>query len=106
MLAQIHAALRQDPADARSLEDWAARLAVSSRTLARLFRHELQMTFRQFRTQVRLHAAFERLAAGLPITIIAHELGFSSASNFISMFRRATGRTPGTYFIAASPRLR
>ena len=101
-LRRIADALQADPADARTLENWATELATSARTLARAFRRETGMSFREFRHQVRLHAAMERLGAGEAVTQVAHELGFGSASNFITMFRRATGKTPRAYFAKSS----
>lgn len=91
-------ALATDPADARGLQDWARELATSTRTLARAFRRETGMSFREFRLQVRLRAAMERLAGGERVTAVAHALGFGTASNFSTMFRRATGVTPRAYF--------
>lgn len=101
-LRRIAEALEADPGDARTLEDWARELATSARTLARAFQREAGMPFREFRRQVRLHAAMERLAAGRSVTTVAHELGFGSATNFTTMFRRATGTTPRTYFAGRS----
>jgi AraC-like DNA-binding protein len=97
-LDPIEDALRRDPSDPRTLEDWAAELGLASRTLARTFWRAAGMTFTDYRNQVRLHAGLERLARGEPVTTIAHELGFNSASSFITMFKRATGVTPKAYF--------
>ncbi len=97
-LAPIRDRLRSDPADDRSLEDWGRLLGLTTRTLAREFRRGGGMTFTQYRAQLRLHAAIERLAADHPVTAIAYDLGFGSPSNFIATFRKATGLTPGAYF--------
>lgn len=97
-LRRIAEALQADPADRRSLEDWASELATTSRTLSRGFAREVGMSFTEFRSQVRLHAALGKLAEGRSVTTVAYNLGFSSATNFISMFRRATGMTPKAYF--------
>jgi AraC-like DNA-binding protein len=35
------------------------------------------------------------LASGRPVTRVATDLGYSSTSAFIEMFKRHTGRTPG-----------
>lgn len=55
------------------------------------------MTFPQWRTQLRLHQALRLLAVGTPVTAVAHRCGWSSASAFIDVFRRAFGHTPGTH---------
>lgn len=97
-LRRIADALKADPADARTLEDWAAEVAATSRTLARAFARETGMSFTEFRRQVRLHAALQLLAQAQPVAVVAHDLGFGSATSFISMFRKATGMTPKAYF--------
>lgn len=97
-LVRITDALRADPADARTLERWARELATTPRSLARAFAREAGMSFTEFRRQFRLHASLERLGQGQPVTTVAMDLGFSSAANFIAMFRRATGCTPKAYF--------
>ena len=53
------------------------------------------MTFPQWRTQLRLHRALVLLAERTPVTTVAHQCGWSSASAFIEVFRRSFGHTPG-----------
>lgn len=95
--------LRRDPADARTLADLAGAAGAGERTLSRLFRRELGMTFPQWRTQLRLYHALRMLADGVPVTAVAHRCGWSSASAFIDAFRRAFGHTPGTHNRRPSP---
>ncbi|MEU4579354.1 helix-turn-helix transcriptional regulator [Nonomuraea sp. ATR24] len=97
-LAAVCAALHADPADNRTLARLAAHAGTSDRTLARLFRAELGMTFPQWRTQLRLHHALLLLADGVSVTTVAHRCGWASASAFIDAFRRALGYTPGRAF--------
>ncbi len=97
-LQKIANSLRADPADKRSMEEWASILGLSARTLARRFRAETGMTFGQWRQQVRLLAALTRIAQGDPVAHIAQDLGYDSQSAFINMFRKALGKTPGQYF--------
>nr|WP_238156790.1 helix-turn-helix domain-containing protein [Kribbella sp. VKM Ac-2571] len=54
------------------------------------------MTFPQWRTQLRLHAALRFLAEGASVTQVAHRTGWASTSAFIDTFRRAFGHTPGS----------
>lgn len=96
-LAKVCAALHRIPADARSLAGFAAEVNVSGRTLSRLFRAELGMTFPQWRTQLRLFHALKMLAADQSVTVTARECGWSSTSAFIDVFHRAFGHTPGTH---------
>lgn len=98
-LAAVCALLHADPADSRGLAELAAQAGAGAgeRTLSRLFRAELGMTFPQWRTQLRLHHALRLLAVDTPVTAVAHRCGWSSASAFIDVFRRAFGHTPGTH---------
>jgi AraC-like DNA-binding protein len=62
-----------------------------------LFRHELGMTYPQWRTNVRLLNAAILLSSGTPVTETAHHCGWHTTSSFIDTFRRAMGQTPGSY---------
>ncbi|QHC24604.1 AraC family transcriptional regulator [Streptomyces sp. GS7] len=87
--------LHADPADNRTLAALGRQVGASDRTLSRLFKADLGMTFPQWRTQLRLSHALVLLAEDTPVTVVAHRCGWSSASAFIDVFRRAFGHTPG-----------
>jgi len=97
-LLRIGAALDADPADGTTLHDWAARLGVDVKTIQRLCRRELQMSFGQWRQQLRLLRGLERLAAGDRIIDVALELGYDSPSAFTAMFKRQFGQPPSQFF--------
>lgn len=94
-LVALCAVLHDDPADPRTLAELGASVGVGERTLSRLFRADLGMTFPQWRTQLRLYHALRLLADDVPVTAVAHRCGWSSASAFIDVFRRSFGHTPG-----------
>ncbi|MEU6232616.1 helix-turn-helix transcriptional regulator [Kitasatospora sp. NPDC047058] len=96
-LARLCAILRDDPADGRTLAALGREVGASARTLSRLFTSDLGMTFPQWRTQLRLYRALVLLAEDVPVTAVAHRCGWSSASTFIDVFRRAFGHTPGAH---------
>src|SRR5581483_3637606 len=96
-LRALCALLGADPADGRTLAALGRAVGASDRTLARLFKADLGMSFPQWRTQLRLHHALLLLAVDTPVTTVAHRCGWSSASAFIEVFRRAFGHTPGTH---------
>lgn len=96
-MSQILDALSAEPGDNRPLADWAARIHVSERTLARQFLRELGMSFGEWRLRLRFLRAIEALEAGTPIQSIAFDLGYSSASAFIAMFQRQAHCTPQQY---------
>ena len=93
-LLRVAQAIIDNPADARSLEDWAEICGASDRTLARLFLRETGMTFGQWRLQARLNAAFILLMTEGDIPRVAQKVGFSSQSAFGVAFRRTFGLTP------------
>ncbi|HEX4985727.1 MAG TPA: helix-turn-helix transcriptional regulator [Burkholderiales bacterium] len=91
-------ALLQDPSDGRTCEQWGTHVGASPRTLERLFAKQAHMSFSMWRRHARLLEAMSRLAAGTPVTRIAHELGYDSPSAFTAMFRKALGAPPSEYF--------
>jgi len=97
-LKAIQQALSDDPEDQRTLSDWADFAGMTSRTLARHIKAETNLTFGQWRQQIRLLEALRRLGRREPVTKVALELGYDSPSAFIAMFKKALGSTPGQYF--------
>lgn len=87
--------LQEHPGERLGIEDWAQRVGASRRTLARLFRDETGLSFREWRERVRLLAALPRLERGESVTLIAGELGYESTSAFIELFQRQLHTSPG-----------
>jgi AraC-like DNA-binding protein len=88
--------LRDDPSDSRTLTELGRVVGASERTLSRLCKADLGLTFPQWRTQLRLHEALILLAGGESVTRVAHQTGWASTSAFIDTFRRTFGHTPGS----------
>ncbi len=97
-LRRITRALQSQPSDARPLPDLSRAYGLGYRTAERLFQRELGMNFKEWRRQLRLVTALERLATGESVTNVALEVGYSDVSAFIAMFKSALGSTPGQYF--------
>jgi len=97
-LTALVARLERDPADKRTLAQWAAATGTSARTLARTFRRETGLSFGAWRAQLRLMRALELLARGRAVTDVALALRYESTSAFIHAFRRHLGTTPARYF--------
>jgi AraC-like DNA-binding protein len=91
-------ALLEQPGATVALDEWAMRVGASPRTLARLFRQELGMTFGQWRQRVRLAQAAALVSEGKSLSNVAASLGYESASAFSAMFKRALGRPPRDFF--------
>ncbi|OWT68238.1 AraC family transcriptional regulator [Achromobacter sp. HZ28] len=94
-LRKVIEALRKRPHDTRSLEAWSEVANTSPRTLARLFRAELGLSFRQWRQQTRLTEALRALTLGTSPTRAAAIAGFESSPAFGAAFRAHFGITPG-----------
>ena len=97
-------ALLANPGNTDSLEYWAATVGASTRTIARLFRQELGMSFSQWRQQAVLARAIPLLNQGLALSRIARELGYQSQSAFSAMFRRAFGESPRAFMVRGHER--
>ena len=97
LLAPMLAALHSDPADPRTLAQWAEQLHSTERTLARRCVRELGMNFGQWRTRLRMVKALAWLKEALPVQEIAWRLGYGSTSAFIAMFNRELGCSPQRY---------
>ncbi len=97
VLAPILDALEQNPADARSLADWARLVNATERTLLRRCQRDLGMSLAQWKQRLKVTASLLQLRAGTSVEAVAFDLGYSSSSAFISMFRKLTGETPDEY---------
>ncbi|MFB8084058.1 AraC family transcriptional regulator [Streptomyces sp. col6] len=97
----IAEALLDDPADSRSLEEWARWLGISDRTVTRAFRQATGLSFAQWRQMLRVHRALMLLSDGFDVMSVSECLGYAQPSSFIAAFRRVMGTTPGAFFGAA-----
>ncbi|MEH6444933.1 MAG: helix-turn-helix transcriptional regulator [Oceanospirillaceae bacterium] len=97
-LKKITRTLIKHPERHFSMLYWQQHLGISSRTLARKFLEETSMTYSQWRQQAKLLNALQRISQGEAVANIALDLGYQSQSAFISMFKKALGKTPGKYF--------
>ena len=86
-----------DPSPNARLDDFAAKLAMSRRTLTRFFRQETGVSFVTWRQQASVFACLPRLAEGVPVTTVALEAGYENAAAFATMFRRMLGSPPRQY---------
>ncbi len=100
-LQRLCAALLANPADRRTLDAWSEIAGASPRTLARLFERDLGMSFIQWRQLIRFHNALEALSRKEPISQVARQNGYHSASAFAAAFGKVMGLPPST--VAAKP---
>lgn len=97
-LLRVCQAFLRDPSVNRDLDEWAYDAGMSRRTFTRMFRHETQMSFSNWRQQVRLLEALSRISSGTPITTVSLDVGYSSVSAFSSVFHKTFGVPPSKYF--------
>jgi AraC-like DNA-binding protein len=95
---RIAASLIADPSRQETLQQYCEECGGSTRTVQRLFIAETKMPFDKWRQQLRLLHALQLLASGEKVASAASAAGYSSASAFISMFRKQLGTTPAHYF--------
>ncbi|GGI19400.1 AraC family transcriptional regulator [Oxalicibacterium faecigallinarum] len=91
-------ALMRAPDSTLTLDEWAARLHMSIRTLHRLFQNETGMRLGEWRRQARLLQALEQLAGGAKVLDVALDHGYKSQSAFAAMFRRQFGMPPSAFY--------
>ncbi|RNI24467.1 AraC family transcriptional regulator [Flexivirga caeni] len=96
-LSALSAILHTDPANNATLTELGTQVGASKRTLNRLFHDQLGMSFRQWRTQLRLHHALTLLAAGHTVTNTAAACGWANPTSFIEAFSATLGTTPAHF---------
>jgi AraC-like DNA-binding protein/quercetin dioxygenase-like cupin family protein len=102
---EVAEALRNSPADSRTLGEWGREVGASERTLARSFLADTGLPFGRWRALLRLSTALVDLAAGSSVSTVARSVGYESTSAFVAAFRRETGVTPTEYFGNAQHRV-
>ncbi len=90
-------AVLRAPAQRATLAGWAADVGASERTMARLFREQLGLSYQQWRQQVTLAHALPLLSRGLPVSHVAAASGYASDSAFTAMFKAAMGQPPSQF---------
>lgn len=101
-LELILESLRKVPADNRSLDQLAAEFGISERTLIRRAKFELGISLTEWRQRLKLIHALPMLQSGQSVESVATECGFTTASAFIAMVRRLTGKSAGRYLSSDS----
>jgi AraC-like DNA-binding protein len=97
VLAAVLSALESHPGDNRSVPELAELAHTTERTLMRRCQRDLGMSLAQWRQRLRVVKAMALLENGQTVETIALDLGYASASAFISMFKRLAGATPDEF---------
>lgn len=89
--------LQKDPANNQSLSELAQLVFLTERTLMRRSQKLLGMTLTEWRQRLKIVKALPLLESNNSVESIAFELGYSSASAFIVMFKQSMNMTPTEY---------
>lgn len=89
--------LLTNPTEHATLEEWASRVALSQRSLSRILQQQVGMSFGRWRRHLHVILALRRLTVGDSVQTVALDLGYESASSFVTMFRKTLGTSPGRY---------
>ena len=90
-------AVLRAPSERATLAEWATDTGASERTVARLFRDELGLSYQQWRQQAILAHALPLLTRGLSVSAVAAASGYASDSAFTAMFKAAMGQPPRAF---------
>lgn len=97
-VANLQRWLEQHHAQTLTLEDMAAQLHCSPRTLLRRFKEATGLTPHDYLQRVRISAAESLLASGrLPVEQVALRVGYENRAAFAKLFKVLTGETPAAY---------
>jgi AraC-like DNA-binding protein len=98
-LAVAHAVMSNGDSDA-PLATLCDKAGASVRTIERIFRREVGLSFESWRRQFRLMKAIELLVSGNAVKEVAFQIGYRQPSAFVEMFRRTLGTTPKAWVAA------
>lgn len=93
----IAEALRSNPGDARGVDELAASVHASARSIERAYRAETGMTLRTWRIRTRVEAAAALLRDDTTVEAVASRVGYSNARAFARVFVTHMGMTPAAY---------
>lgn len=97
VVAHVKQAILRHTGDYPSLDQIAAQLDMSSRTLRRRLSQQ-NTSYQQIISEARRNVALQLLQASrIPVQDVAYACGFSEVQNFSSAFRRWTGMSPTQY---------
>lgn len=96
-LRQLCETMLRNPAARATLAERAAAIGASERTVARMFRDQLGMSWQAWRQQAVMAHALPLLARGMPVSQVAAASGYATDSAFCAMFKTATGQSPTAF---------
>ncbi|WP_410646762.1 AraC family transcriptional regulator [Amycolatopsis sp. cmx-4-54] len=96
-LRAVTSLLHADPANSATLRELGRATGASERVLSRLFQGELGVSFRRWRSMLRVQHSLVLLGDGHAVTTVSARLGWANPTSFIKAFVAVVGETPGRY---------
>ncbi len=100
LLGPLIAELKANPAESWSVEQMAARVAMSRSKFAALFRDIVGKAPLDYLTDIRILKAQKLLRDNRPVALVANEVGYEDSSSLNRAFKKRTGSTPGQWLKA------
>ncbi|MCM2438528.1 helix-turn-helix transcriptional regulator [Agrobacterium vitis] len=105
-LRKLADAMLATPSDHTTLDQWAGRVGMSERNMARLFVSETGLSVSKWRRHMHIITALPLLAQGQTIQSVADELGYDSPGAFVTMFRKEVGAPPRRFLAERTANIR
>ncbi|MFT5758676.1 MAG: AraC-like DNA-binding protein/quercetin dioxygenase-like cupin family protein [Alteromonadaceae bacterium] len=96
-LTPIVNALLENPSNELTLKNWSIYVGASERTLSRLFKSEVGLSYPLWRQKLRLIVSLQLLEQNIPVQNAAHQVGYHSCSSYIEAFKQTFKFTPQQY---------
>jgi AraC-like DNA-binding protein len=94
---QVQTYLQDHYAETITLKDLSETVNMPPLKLLRLCRRELGLPPHRYLIQLRVRQAKHKIAAGMPLSLVAADTGFADQSHLTRHFKRLVGATPGQY---------
>lgn len=96
-LANAIKCMNDDYCENLSLNLVAKKVFISPYYLSHLFRDEMDTTFKDYLTRIRIDKAKEFLSDGFTVEQVVEKIGFNDTNYFIKVFKKYVGITPSKY---------
>jgi YesN/AraC family two-component response regulator len=95
---QVIQYIEKTPPGEVTLGDAAKRVHMNASYLSQLFKHQMNINFVDYVTELRIKEAKKLLCnTSLRVSEIADRMGYSDVAYFCTIFKRMTGCTPSEY---------
>lgn len=86
--------VQDNPGEKIGIDELANKFGMTAKTLNRKCQHTLGISMNHWRLRLRVLSATRLLESGEKVETVAFMMGYNTASAFIAMFHKITGKTP------------